>query len=104
MKKKCSPKNKNSEVGKNKEKNSSQPQSHDLFFKRFFSTVRRILELLKVALPKRILDLFDLKTLQIEKDVFVKDLEMRVDLVLRVMFKGSQRPAKIILIVDHKVF
>ena len=104
MKKKCVQKSKNSEVGKNKEKNSSQPQPHDLFFKRFFSTVRRILELLKIALPKRILDLFDLKTLQIEKDVFVKDLEMRVDLVLRVMFKGSQRPAKIILIVDHKSF
>ena len=45
-----------------------------------------------------------MKTLQIEKDVFVKDLEMRVDLVLKVMFKDSQRPAKIILLVDHKSF
>ena len=79
-------------------------QSHDLFFKRFFSTIRRILELLEVILPKRILNLFDLNTLQVEKDVFVKDLEMRVDLVLKVMFKNSDRPAKIILLLDHKSF
>ena len=84
--------------------NTYKFQSHDLFFKRFFSTVRRILELLEVILPKRILDLFDLNTLQIEKDVFVKDLEMRVDLVLKVMFKGSSHPAKIILLLDHKSF
>ena len=62
------------------------------------------MELLEVILPKRILDLFDLNTLQIEKDVFVKDLEMRVDLVLKVMFKGSSHPAKIILLLDHKSF
>ena len=84
--------------------NFSKLQSHDLFFKRFFSTVRRVLELLRVILPKRILDLFDLKTLQIEKDVFVKDLEMRVDLVLTVMFKNFRHPAKIILLLDHKSF
>ena len=83
---------------------SSKLQSHDLFFKRFFSTIRRVLELLEVILPKRILDLFDLNTLQIEKDVFVKDLEMRMDLVLKVMFKKSSRPAKIILLLDHKSF
>ena len=87
-----------------KKKKNLKAQSHDLFFKRIFSTIKKIVEFLKVTVPQKILDLFDLSTTRVEKDVFVKGLEMRIDLLLTILFKNSKQKAKLLLLLEHKSF
>ena len=81
---------------------SMMKHPHDVFFRSFFSTIKKVERLLKTILPKDILDLFDLSTLKIEPSVVVKNSEIRADLVLSIMLKNSKGKAKIILILDHK--
>ena len=75
---------------------------HDLFFRRLFSGTKEIVALLETILPPPILDLLDISTLKVENSVSVRSLEIRVDLILSVKLRRSQKEAKILFIVDHK--
>ena len=86
----------------NKQMNLPKGHLHDLFFRRLFSGTKEIVALLETILPPSILDLLDLSTLKVENSVSVRSLEIRVDLILSVKLRRSQKEAKILFIVDHK--
>ena len=62
---------------------------HDLLFKMCLENIQCAKEFFCLALPKKILDLFEWKNLQEEKDSFPNK---RADLVFSVPYKGSQEP------------
>ena len=77
---------------------------HDLLFKMCLENIQCAKELLFLALPKKILDLFDWDNLQEEKDSFPKK---RADLVFSAPYKDSKnlelknRP-RVFFLLEHK--
>ena len=75
----------------NKKVGFSKGHPHDLFFRRFFSGIEEVVALLETMLPQPVFDLLDISTVKIENSVVVKDLEIRVDLVLSIKLRKSKR-------------
>ena len=80
----------------------SQAHVHDLSFKRFFDNVENISAFLNLAFSQAFLNLFNLDSLKIEKNVLIAGIEMQIDLLISLTLKNSQKTVKFIFLLEHK--
>ena len=85
---------------------TTSPAYHDLLFKMCLENIECAKELFSLALPKKILDLFNWEKLQEEKDSFPNK---RADLVFSVPYKDFKSPSKelknesrVFFLIEHK--
>jgi predicted transposase/invertase (TIGR01784 family) len=79
-------------------------QPHDRFFRSVFSEIDNVRDLLRNSLPPRILQLLDLKSIELADDSFIDErLSLyQSDILIRARMRAS--PVLIYILVDHKSY
>ncbi len=77
---------------------------HDHLFKEVYSQTKYCVDILSLVLSKEEMKLFDWTTLKTEATTFIDKSakEKRMDLLVSALLKSSQKPAKILFLMEHK--